>query len=86
MEHYLCGEAAQLRRRIADDELRAVLERLMKFVGRNAELLLKNPQEPHCFRVHKDRIYYVSESLMRLATNSKRADLLALSHVRGSWV
>mmetsp|Transcript_23115 Transcript_23115/g.69247 ORF Transcript_23115/g.69247 Transcript_23115/m.69247 type:complete len:181 (+) Transcript_23115:295-837(+) len=61
-----------------DDELRAVLERLMKFVGRNAELLLKNPQEPHCFRVHKDRIYYVSESLMRLSTNVARGDLLAL--------
>ena len=25
-----------------DDELRALLEKLMKFIGRNAELLLKN--------------------------------------------
>ncbi|KAH8077338.1 hypothetical protein JL720_10061 [Aureococcus anophagefferens] len=50
----------------------------MKFIGRNAELLLKNPAEPHCFRVHKDRIYYVSRRLMRMSTNFKRSDLLAL--------
>ena len=61
-----------------DEELRALLDKLMKFIGRNAELLLVNPEEPHCFRVHKDRIYYVSESLMRLATNIKRSDLLSV--------
>ena len=60
-----------------DDELRALLEKLMKFIGKNVELLLHKAEEPHCFRVHKGRIYYVSEKLMRMATNFKGSDLLA---------
>ena len=62
----------------ADDELRALLEKLMKFIGKNVELLLHKAEEPHCFRVHKGRIYYVSEKLMRMATNFKGSDLLAM--------
>lgn len=50
----------------------------MKFVGKNAEALLKNAREPHVFRVHNDRVYYVSETLMRQATNVKRTDLMSL--------
>lgn len=65
-------------RPLTEDELRGLLEKLMKFVGKNAEALLRNAQEPHCFRVHKDRIYYVSETLMRQATNVRRSDLLSL--------
>ena len=61
-----------------DDELRALLEKLMKFIGKNVELLLHKAEEPHCFRVHKGRIYYVSEKLMRMATNFKGSDLLAM--------
>ena len=57
-----------------DDELRALLEKLMKFIGKNVELLLHKAEEPHCFRVHKGRIYYVSEKLMRMATNFKGSD------------
>ncbi|KAJ1444680.1 hypothetical protein M885DRAFT_626901 [Pelagophyceae sp. CCMP2097] len=65
-------------RPLTDDELRALLEKLMKFVGRNAEALLNNAKEPHCFRVHRERVYYVSETLMRHSTNIKRENLLAL--------
>jgi 60S ribosome subunit biogenesis protein NIP7 len=61
-----------------DEELRALLEKLMKFIGKNVELLLHKAEQPHCFRVHKGRVYYVSEQLMRMATNFKGHDLLAL--------
>mmetsp|Transcript_17117 Transcript_17117/g.68910 ORF Transcript_17117/g.68910 Transcript_17117/m.68910 type:complete len:181 (-) Transcript_17117:42-584(-) len=65
-------------RPLTDDELRALLEKLMKFLGKNVEAILRHPTEPHCFRLHKDRIYYVSETLMKLATNFPRKQLMHL--------
>ena len=62
-----------------DAELLALLEKLVKFVGtKNAQALVQRPDDPHCFRVHRNRIYYVSETLMRVSTNVKRDDLLSL--------
>uniref|UniRef100_A0A7S3JT61 60S ribosome subunit biogenesis protein NIP7 homolog n=1 Tax=Aureoumbra lagunensis TaxID=44058 RepID=A0A7S3JT61_9STRA len=65
-------------RPLTDDELRSLIEKLMKFVGKNIEKILKHPREAHCFRVQKDRIYYVSETLLKLSTNFARKQLLAL--------
>lgn len=50
----------------------------MKFVGKNVGKILQHPREPHCFRIQKDRIYYVSETVMKYATTIARKNLLAL--------
>lgn len=46
-----------------------VFEKLYKFVGKNIKNLVDRPDEPHCFRLQKNRVYYVKESLMKKATN-----------------
>lgn len=46
-----------------------VFEKLYKFVGKNIKNLVDRPDEPYCFRLQKNRVYYVRESLMKKATN-----------------
>ena len=46
-----------------------VLEKLFKYVGKGIKNVVEPKDEPHCFRLHNNRIFYVREDLMRRATN-----------------
>ena len=46
-----------------------MLEKLFKFVGKNVKNLVEREDEAYCFRLHKNRVYYVREQLMKKATN-----------------
>jgi len=73
-------------RPLTDDETRAVFEKLEKYVGaENIEVLLQRDDERFCFRLVKNRVYYVSEKLMRLATNVARDNLMALGTCIGRF-
>ncbi|GFH19501.1 60S ribosome subunit biogenesis protein NIP7 homolog [Haematococcus lacustris] len=56
-------------RPLTEDETKLVFEKLFKFIGKNIKSLVDRPDEPHCFRLQKNRVYYVRESLMKKATN-----------------
>jgi ribosome biogenesis protein Nip4 len=53
--------------------------------GKNLIQLIDRPEEPYCFRLHKDRVYYVSESSMRLATSVARPNLVSLGTCFGKF-
>lgn len=44
-------------------------------IGRNIKFLIERTDEPHVFRLIKDRVYYLSESLVKVATCADK-DLL----------
>lgn len=50
-------------------ETKAIFEKLYKFIGKNIKSLIDRPNEPYCFRLHKNKVYYVKEKLMKKATN-----------------
>jgi hypothetical protein len=50
-------------------ETKAVFEKLYKFIGKNIKNLIDRPNDPHCFRLHKNKVFYVKEKLMKKATN-----------------
>lgn len=54
-------------------ETRQVFEKLYSYIGKNIKNLVERPDEDHVFRLHKNRLYYVRESLMRKATNVRRS-------------
>ncbi len=56
-------------RPLTEDETKMVFEKLYKFIGKNIKQLIDRPDEPHCFRLHKNRVFYVREALMKKATN-----------------
>lgn len=47
-------------------------------IGENVKLLIDRPDGRYCFRLHKDRVYYVSEKLLRHATIIDRDKLISI--------
>jgi 60S ribosome subunit biogenesis protein NIP7 len=72
-------------RPLTEDETTKVFEKLAKFIGPNLKQLLDGAGEPHCFRLQKDRVYYVSEEVMRRATNVARDHLASLGVCFGKF-
>ena len=53
--------------------------------GKKLVHLIDRPHESYCFRLHKDRVYYVSESTMRLAISVARPNLVSLGTCLGKF-
>ncbi|KIY96754.1 60S ribosome subunit biogeneis protein NIP7-like protein [Monoraphidium neglectum] len=65
-------------RPLTEEETKAVFEKLYKFIGKDIKSLIERPDGLYCFRLHKNRIFYVSESIMKRATNVGRDNLVFL--------
>ena len=72
-------------RPLTDVETERLFEKLANYIGRNISHLIDRPSDPHCFRIQKDRVYYVRESIARLATSVSRANLLSLGTCLGKF-
>lgn len=62
-------------RPLSEQELRQFLEKITLFIGDNAKFLVDREDEPHCFRLHNDRVYYLSESLVKKASGIPAKEL-----------
>lgn len=65
-------------RPLTEEETTSFFEKLAKYIDRNIRFLIERPDENYCFRLHKDRVYYLSESTMKAATNVERDRLVRL--------
>uniref|UniRef100_A0A8D0L4S9 Nucleolar pre-rRNA processing protein NIP7 n=1 Tax=Sphenodon punctatus TaxID=8508 RepID=A0A8D0L4S9_SPHPU len=72
-------------RPLTEEEARALFEKLAKYIGENLRLLLERPDGSYCFRLHRDRVYYVSERILKLATNIPRENLASLGTCFGKF-
>ncbi|KAL1915334.1 uncharacterized protein VTP21DRAFT_6792 [Calcarisporiella thermophila] len=72
-------------RPLTEEETKVFFEKLAKYIGRNITHLIDRPDEPYCFRLHRDRIYYVSEAVMRKATSVSRDHLASLGTCFGKF-
>lgn len=54
-------------------------------IGDNIKLLIDRPDGNYCFRLHEDRVYYVSEEIMRKATNVARENLISIGTCIGKF-
>ena len=54
-----------------------MLEKLVKFIGRSVRNLVEREDECYCFRLHRNRVYYVREALVKKATNVRAETRLA---------
>ena len=52
-------------RALSEQELKLFLEKVQKYIGASVRHLIDRADEPHVFRLHNDRVYYVSESLLK---------------------
>ncbi|CAL8126964.1 unnamed protein product [Orchesella dallaii] len=72
-------------RPLTEEETRLFFEKLAKYIGENIKVLIDRPDGPFCFRLHKERIYYVSEEIMKKAGNISRDNLVCLGTCLGKF-
>lgn len=72
-------------RPLADDEMKVFFEKLQLYLGTNVTKLIDRQDEPHTFRLIKDRVYYLSDSQLRLSTNIGRENLISVGTCFGKF-
>ncbi|XP_014246732.1 60S ribosome subunit biogenesis protein NIP7 homolog [Cimex lectularius] len=54
---------------LSEEQTAKVFEKLAKYIGDNLKLLLDRPDGKYCFREKKTRVYYISETVLKLVGN-----------------
>jgi len=72
-------------RSLTEEETKTLFAKLAAYIGRNINALIDRPTDPHVFRLHKDRVYYVSQQIANLATSLPRTSLLSLGTCLGKF-
>lgn len=72
-------------RPLTEEETKVVFEKLASYIGRNISFLIDNQENPHVFRLQKDRVYYVSEKIARYATSVARQNLMSVGTCFGKF-
>jgi 60S ribosome subunit biogenesis protein NIP7 len=72
-------------RPLTEEETKTLFLKLSEYIGKNIELMINRSDERHCFRLIKDRCYYISESIMRAATSISRDHLLHVGVCMGKF-
>lgn len=72
-------------RPLTEDETKSVFEKLAKYMGQDVARLIDRKDERHVFRMHKNRVYYLSESQLKSSSNFARDKLIALGTLFGKF-
>ncbi|XP_028624469.1 60S ribosome subunit biogenesis protein NIP7 homolog isoform X1 [Grammomys surdaster] len=72
-------------RPLTEEETRVMFEKIAKYIGENLQLLVDRPDGTYCFRLHNDRVYYVSEMILKLAANISGDKLVSLGTCFGKF-
>ena len=72
-------------RPLTEEELKAFFEKLAKYIGRGIKSMLQRPDGACCFRLHQDRVYYVSERQVKLAASFPREKLMGMGTLLGKF-
>ena len=72
-------------RPLTEEETKLFFEKLAKYIGEDIKALLERDDGHYCFRLHRDRVYYVSERNMKQAANVARENLVCLGTCFGKF-
>ena len=72
-------------RPLTDEETEKLFKKLSQYIGDNVRLLIDREDGNYCFRLHKDRVYYCSEDLMRKAACVAKKELLSFGTCIGKF-
>ncbi|KAL1772691.1 60S ribosome subunit biogenesis protein NIP7-like isoform X1, partial [Sigmodon hispidus] len=72
-------------RPLSEEETRVMFEKNAKYIGENLQLLVDRPNGIYCFRLHNNRVYYVSEMILKLAANISGDKLVSLGTCFGKF-
>ena len=72
-------------RRLTEEELTIFFDKLAKYIGPGIKALIECPDGRWGFRLHRDRVYYISEAMVRHASALPRDQLVALGCLFGKF-
>jgi len=72
-------------RPLTDEELKIFFEKLAQYIGRSIKLLIDRKDEAWAFRVHKSRVYYMPERVLRLAAPIGKKALISVGTCFGKF-
>jgi 60S ribosome subunit biogenesis protein NIP7 len=72
-------------RPLTEEETKVLFQKLAEFIGRNIEHLINRSDERYCFRLVKQRVYYVSETVMKASACVPRDNLLSFGVCLGRF-
>ncbi|GLV37804.1 uncharacterized protein CBL_06494 [Carabus blaptoides fortunei] len=72
-------------KRLSEERTKLLFEKLSKYIGSNVRLLVDRPDGTYCFREKKDRVYYVSEKILNLATTISPDNLVMTGTCMGKF-
>ena len=72
-------------RPLTEEETKIMFEKLAKYIGRNIKNLIDRSDAVYCFRLHKNWVYYVSEDVVKKATNVAGENLISLGTCFGKF-
>lgn len=72
-------------RPLTEEETRKVFEKLANYIGSNIKLMIDRADEPYCFRIQRDRVYYLSVNIAKYATCVARPNLMSLGTCLGKF-
>ncbi|GAA5865826.1 hypothetical protein JCM1840_006265 [Sporobolomyces johnsonii] len=72
-------------RPLTESETKTLFAKLANYLGSNLVHLVDTPDDPHVFRLHRSRVYYVREAMIRQAISVPRANLISLGVCLGKF-
>ncbi|KDE02681.1 60S ribosome subunit biogenesis protein nip7 [Microbotryum lychnidis-dioicae p1A1 Lamole] len=72
-------------RPLTEAETKTLFSKLANYIGSNLVHLVDTPDDPHVFRLHRSRVYYVREEIIRQAISVPRANLISLGICLGKF-
>lgn len=72
-------------RPLTETETKTLFSKLANYLGSNLVHLVDTPEDPHVFRLHRSRVYYVREQMIRQAVSVPRVNLISLGVCLGKF-
>ena len=72
-------------RPLTEEENKIFLKKLTEFIGANVKFLIERVDEEFVFRLIKDRVYYMSVRMMKVAQSIGREELLHAGILMGKF-
>merc|ERR1712179_503477 len=65
--------------------MKAVIEKLMKYIGGNVRKLIERTDSQYSFRVHKERVFYAREDILTAAITLPRKKIISVGTCVGKF-
>jgi len=72
-------------RPLTDDETKIVFEKLAKYIGAKLKYLIERDDKVYVFRLHKTRVYYCDEEVIKLAEHFGKKKLISAGTCIGKF-